>query len=182
MNKDECFLLGYVEKPHGIQGEVVMVFDTDEPAAYEDIESVFVEVKGRLVPYFIQSLRLRGNKAIVKLEDVGTIEKAMPLKGCQLYLPEDILPELDETQFYFHEIIGFDVVDKEKGRLGKVESVYNLPQQDLIAMNYMGAEVLIPLTEAIVTEVNREKGEIYTQLPNGLLELYLEEETKKREN
>ncbi|SFC67499.1 16S rRNA processing protein RimM [Flexibacter flexilis DSM 6793] len=181
MTKDDCFLLGYVEKTHGIHGEIVMVFDVDFPEDYEDLESIFLEVKGRLVPYFIESLRLRGNKAIVQLEDVNTVEKAALLKSCELYLPEEALEPLDEDQFYFHEIIGYQVIDKLKGVLGKVTAVYELPQQHLLAMDYQDVEVLIPLTDAIVLAVDKENAQVQTQLPDGLLEIYLEEKPN-REN
>jgi 16S rRNA processing protein RimM len=154
----------------------------DEPESYEDLESLFLEVKGQLVPFFVESIRVRGKKAIVKFEDVSSVEKAMQLKSCHLYLPTEVLPELEEGKFYYHEIIGYTVVDEEKGTLGTVTSVYTLPQQELVAMDYQNVEVLIPLNEAIVLQVNREQKTLITRLPGGLLELYLDDNHNESEN
>ena len=75
--------------------------------------------------------------------------------------------------FYFHELPGFRVTDAVLGALGTVSSVYSLPHQDLLGMDYKGSEVLIPLTDAVVTGINRKTAEVYTKLPEGLLEVYL---------
>lgn len=175
MNQDDCFQLGYILRTHGLVGEVQVHLDVDDPAEYDELDSVFVEQKGQLVPYFVESIAVRGNKAIVAFEDVETLEQAQALVGNALWLPLDNLPDLDEKRFYFHEIGDFTVIDAARGTLGTVITVYSLPQQDLIAMQYRGQEVLIPITDTIVTGVNREQRELYVSLPEGLLEVYLDD-------
>ena len=59
MTQENCFLLGYILRTHGTAGNVVIFLDVDYPENYEDLESVFVEIKGDLVPYFIQDLNLQ---------------------------------------------------------------------------------------------------------------------------
>lgn len=173
MDREACFQLGYVLKTHGVQGEVTFVLDVDEPDEYTELDSVFIEMNGKLVPFFIESIQIQKDRAIVRLEDVNSLQKAENVVGSSLYLPLDNLPDLDEDQFYFHEIVGYQVVDEKQGKLGMVENVYELPRQDLIAMRYQNKEVLIPITDDIVTGVNRESQEIYVGLPDGLLEIYL---------
>lgn len=180
MNKEDCYLLGKLTKTHGLKGELAIWLDVDYPEDYEELDSVLLEIKGQLVPYFIEEIQIRANKSIIKFEDIDTIEEAQKLVNCDIYLPEDNLPELeDEDQFYYHEIIDFDVIDEEKGKLGKVLAVYTSDRQDLISMQYEGKEILIPIDDDIVKTVNREKKEIYTHLPDGLLEVYLEENTSQ---
>ena len=99
--------------------------------------------------------------------------------GCSAFLPEDNLDELDETQFYYHEIIGFDVEDQQLGKLGKVKTVYTMPIQDLIAMPYNGHEVLIPVNDEIIPKVNREAKILYVNLPEGLLEVYTSDQKEE---
>ena len=55
----------------------------------------------------------------IPIENIERIEAATLLVGCSAFLPEDNLDELDDTQFYYHEIIGFDVEDQQLGKLGK---------------------------------------------------------------
>lgn len=175
MNVDQCYQLGYVIKPHGLKGEVGILLDVDIPQAYKNLESVFVEINHKLVPFFIHSISLKNDKAIVKFEDVDDFETAESLKGGNLYLPLDRLPPLNGSQFYYHEVIGFSVIDKKSGVLGTIETIYTLPNQDLIALNYQDKEVLIPVKDEIVLSVDRERREIRVAMPEGLLDVYLEE-------
>lgn len=175
MDVDQCYQLGHIIKSHGIKGEVGILLDVDFPQKYRNLESVFVETDQKLVPFFITSITVKKNKAVVKFEDVESIEAAEALKGRPLYLPLDMLPELQGSQFYYHEIVDFQVIDARHGRLGPVDTVYSLPNQDLMAVIYNRKEVLIPVKDEIITRVDREAQEIHVDLPEGLLEVYLEE-------
>jgi 16S rRNA processing protein RimM len=180
MTKEDCYLLGKITKTHGLKGELAIWLDVDYPEEYEELDSVLLEIKGELVPHFIEEIQIRPNKSIIKFEDIDTIETASKLVNCDIYLPEDNLPELeDDDQFYYHEIIDYVVVDEVKGKLGKVLAVYTSDRQDLIAMQYEGKEVLIPIDDNIVKTVDRDKKELYTNLPEGLLEIYLEDNTSQ---
>lgn len=174
MNIDECFQLGYVIKRHGLSGEVNIFLDVDFPQEYQELESVFVEINDKLIPFFIDSLILKGNKAIVRFEDVNTVEGAEELKGKRLYLPISNLPQLDEGQFYFHEVIGYQVVDVVAGAIGEVTDIYSSPQQDLLAVDHQGKEILIPVIDDIVRKADHNKKELQVTLPEGLLDIYLD--------
>jgi 16S rRNA processing protein RimM len=175
VTQDSCYLLGYIVRTHGTSGNVVIYLDVDYPEDYEDLDSVYVEIKGELVPYFISRFNLqKQNNAIVTFEDVDTIEKGQALVGSSLYLSLDELQELGDEEFYYHEIKGFTVVDETKGILGIVREVYALNGQDLIAMEYQGVEVLIPTAQDIVLKADKENKQLFVNLPEGLLEVYLD--------
>ncbi|MEN7548642.1 ribosome maturation factor RimM [Rapidithrix thailandica] len=175
MKKDECFELGYITKTHGLEGEVSAVFDVDIPEHYADIESVFIEIQNQLVPYFIEYIHSANNRLIVKFEEIDGVEQANPLKNKKLYLPLKALPELDEDQYYYHELIDYSIHDQGLGELGTVENVFDMGSQMLIAMIYKGKEVLIPIQDDIVKKVDKQQKVIETALPEGLLDLYMEE-------
>jgi 16S rRNA processing protein RimM len=176
MTKDDCYLVGKLTKTHGLKGELAIWLDVDYPEEYEELDSILLDIKGELIPHFVEEIQIRVNKSIIKFEDIDTIEAAQKIVNCDLYLPNDNLAELDEDQFYYHEIIGFDIVDDIQGKLGKVTAVYTSEAQDLIAMNYQNNEILIPVSDEIVKTINREKEELYTNLPEGLLEIYLSDD------
>jgi 16S rRNA processing protein RimM len=175
MTKDNCFELGKITKTHGLKGEVVLWLDVDFPEDYDDLESVFLDVKGELVPFFMESYRPSGNRAIVHFEDIDTLEKAEELVNLEAYLPLNELPELEDDQFYYHEITGFKVVDKALGELGVVQTVHAMQAQDLLVMNYKNCEVLIPVIPEIVLEADKKAKILNVNLPEGLLEVYLEQ-------
>lgn len=184
MTKDDCYQLGHITKTHGVSGELVLFLDVDNAAEYADLESVLLEVKGDLIPYFIESIAIvKGSRAIIAFEDVDTIEQAERLINCGAFLPLDELePITDETRFYFHEIVGYQVVDAEAGELGVVRGVYAMNAQDLIAMDYLGKEVLIPINSDIVRTVDRASHKLNVALPDGLLAIYMEEDSKDNDN
>ena len=173
MNTDDCFQLGYVIKPHGLKGEVDIFIDSDFPDSYENMESVFVKLHESLVPFFIEKIRISGEKATVKFENLHTLEEASELKSCTLHLPLEQLPKLDGNKFYFHEVTGFEVIDAQYGAIGKVEKFYDYPGQDFMAVIHKGKEILIPVNDNIITEVNRNEKHLKVTLPEGLLEIYL---------
>ncbi len=173
MRKEDCFNLGKITKPFGLKGEVVIFLDVDEPNNYASLDSVFVEVKNQLVPFFIQNIRINGNKATVKFEDM-TQEQAAAIAGCNLYLPLDNLPKLTGKKFYFHEIIGFHVIDDEHGDIGTVASVIEYPAQPLFQIINNGTEILLPVLDQLINNVDREKQTISVHAPEGLIDLYLQ--------
>ncbi|MBB6327052.1 16S rRNA processing protein RimM [Algoriphagus iocasae] len=176
MNKEQCFQLGYVAKVHGLRGEVVVVLDVDHPEDYEDLEHLFLEQKSRLVPFFLEHFVLQpGNKALAKFEDYDSLDQVESLVGTEVYLPLTELPELEEDQYYFHELIGFEVFDEAKGLIGTVQIVYDLETQDLLGVTHQGKEVLIPIQDGIIQKVDKAAKKVFCQLPEGLLEIYLED-------
>ena len=177
MDIDSCYLLGYIIKRHGLKGEIVAHLDVDFPENYKNLESVFISKNKEkvLIPFFIENIQIFNNKATIKFEEIDSVEQAEDMVNQELFLPLNSLPPLTGNQFYFHEIIDFEIVDEEKGILGKVNDVYNLPNQDLIAMNYMEKEVLIPINDYTIQQVDRINKKLHVILPDGLLEIYLEE-------
>ncbi len=175
MKAENCFELGYLTKPHGLSGEIQAILDSETPEYYENMESVFVEINKKLIPFFIESISISGKKAIIKFEDIKSPDEAVGFAGKKLYLPLEFLPALEDDQFYYHEIINYKVTDKRLGPLGKVESVVENPGHDLIIMQYLNREVIIPLNDDIVYKVDHDNSTILVDLPDGLLELYMED-------
>lgn len=173
MNVESCFQLGYIIKPHGLQGALLLYLDADHPEDYETMESVFVEIKQKLVPFFVKTIQIRENRAIVHFENVDSIEEAERLKGLSLYLPLDKLTPLEEGQFYFHDVINFMIVDTSGRKIGKIINILELNGNDLFTVDHRGQEVLIPVQDDFIIKVDHDEGKIYMQLPEGLLKVYL---------
>jgi 16S rRNA processing protein RimM len=174
MKKEDCFYLGIITKPFGYKGELVCYFDVDDPTYYENLDSVLIELESGLVPYLIESLRLNNNNAYIKLEDVKPDEALLLIKK-ELYLPLQRLPKLKGNKFYFHEVIGFEVIDKIKGSIGKIDKIMDHPAQPILqVLNNNAKEILIPVADDIIKNVDRKNKQISIQAPDGLIDLYLE--------
>jgi 16S rRNA processing protein RimM len=176
MDIDSCYQLGYVIKPHGLAGDINIFIDADNPQVYKNLESVFIQQDNQLVPFFISKIKISGQKAILKLEESQDIETAQALKGSALFLPLSFLPELDDQQFYFHEIIDFAVEDENLGDLGNVTTVYDAGPQDLLAFEHKGKEILMPINDVTLRKVDKKNRQIFVSLPEGLLDIYLSDQ------
>jgi 16S rRNA processing protein RimM len=91
------------------------------------------------------------------------------------------LPKLEGTKFYFHEVLGFHIIDKNYGLLGKCENILEYPQQALFQVFHNKKEILVPTNDSFIIEVNREKKEITVEMPEGLLDVYLSDDSKNDE-
>ncbi|MDB4083305.1 ribosome maturation factor RimM, partial [Vicingaceae bacterium] len=139
---------------------------------------VFAQISPRdkqLVPFFLEKAEIQNNDLLrCKFEGVDDSSTAKSLVGTSLYLLQENLPELKEDQFYFHEIIGYTVIDKERGKLGKVEKVLEYSTSNLFSVPVGDKEVLIPISDETITKVDKFTKEIHVVCPEGLIDLYLE--------
>lgn len=174
MRKEDCFYLGKIAKKFSFKGEVLLYLDTDEPELYENMESVFVEFNKNLVPFFIESSSIHKNDFLkVKFEDIDSEAEADQILGCEIYLPLTMLPKLEGNQFYFHEVIGFTVEDQRLGTIGEIVSINDTTAQPLFEILFNGKEILIPMIDDFILEVNRKDQKILLNTPVGLVDLYL---------
>ena len=175
MRKDECFYLGKIVSKYSFKGEVLIKLDTDEPEIYEGMESVFVEMDKNLVPFFIEKSRLHKSSLLrVQFEDVKDEASAELLLGKELFLPLSNLPKLSGNQFYYHEVIGFTLMDAQHGDIGIVESINDSASQVLFEAKKQDKELLIPVSDDIITKIDREARTIFIKTPEGLVDLYLD--------
>ena len=174
MRKEDCFYLGKIAKKFSFKGEVLLYLDTDEPELYEKMESVFVEFNKNLVPFFIQSSSLHKNDFLrVQFEDVDSEAEADSIMNCEVYLPLDRLPKLSGNKFYFHEVIGFEIEDKRLGVFGKIVSINDSSAQPLFEVLNGEVEMLIPMIDHFLVEIDRKNKKVVMDLPEGLVEMYL---------
>ncbi len=174
MKQDELFQLGKIVRTFGSKGELVFQVDTEILDRIKKLESVFVKLNENLVPFFIERLERRPkSQAIVKLMDVDSTDDATLLAGCLIFIPAAILPKPAGSKLSPYEIEGFTVIDAVRGETGTVRAVLEMPQQSLLAIDFNGKEILVPIVEEIVKKVDRKKKLIFIEAPEGLIDLYL---------
>lgn len=174
MRKEECFYLGKIVRKYSFKGEVLIKLDTDEPELYKELESVLVDYNNNLIPFFIQQSGLHKSTLLrVRFDDVDTEEKADELIGLEVYLPLSFLPELDDDQFYYHEIIGFTAEDVNFGKIGIVKGVNDSAAQALFEIERDGKQILIPVNDDFIKKVDKKNKVLLLDTPVGLIDLYL---------
>lgn len=177
MLKSDCFEFGYLVKTHGLDGNVQAFFDVEDPDRYAGIDAVFLEINNALVPYFITKIKhFDGSRFLLKFEEIDDKDAALELKGIKMFLPVDFLPELEEGRFYFHDVIGYQVEDSTHGDLGKVQEFVDAGPQTIMVVVKGEQEVLIPLHDDFLGGVLHKEKLFKVNLPNGLVDVYLNAE------
>ena len=174
MRKEDCFYLGKIARKHSFKGEVVIALDTDQPELYKNMESVFVALGSNLIPFFIEkSILQKGNKLRVKFEEIDSQQDAEGILNAAIYLPLSLLPKLTGNKFYYHEIIGFKAIDKNKGFIGIIEAVNDSAAQTFLEIQHDNTTtILVPLLDAFIKNVDRVNKTFHIEAPEGLIDLY----------
>ena len=169
MKKEDCFFLGYISRKHGYKGDINIKLET--PAKYKELAHMFVELNGGLVPFFVDSFRLKKeNIALVKFEDVDSEEDAQALVGKEVFLPLEFIDENQQNKPV--ALIGFEVIDSKHGNIGKVTDILDNTAQELFHIRNGDQEFLIPIIGKFIQKI--ECNTIYLETPEGLIDLFIE--------
>lgn len=173
MNLAEYFEIGTIGKAKSFKGEVFL--HLKEIGLIEEMEnfnSLFVDIKGKLIKYPIDKLQFKNTTTLViKFKGIDTPEFAEMIKNCKTYVPLSDIPESTEERIFVHDFIDCEVIDSSYGNIGKINYVDTSTPQTLAFVNYQNKEVVFPLIDEFIIEVKLDKKQIYTTLPNGILEL-----------
>lgn len=169
--KDEIFLIGQITKIHGLKGE--LSFTTNSTILEEvDVPFVVLEPQGLFVPFYIESVRMiNDTTGLLKLERVDSDDQAREFIGQSIYLPNMFLDEMDEVDFEAEFFVGFELIEEKKGKIGKVTAVDDSTANALFVVESGDNEILIPIADEFITEIDHKKKIIMVNLPEGLLDL-----------
>jgi len=170
--KEEYFAIGTIHKCRGLKGEIQLYFDVENPQDYEQMESVFIEINNRPVPFFISKISIQKNIAYLYLEGIDHVDEARKLLHKKVLIAQDQIPENTNDDLPA-QLTGFYVIDAEKGELGKINEIQVFPSQYIASVTFLGKEVLFPINDEIVTAIDTKTQEIRVNLPEGLIDLYL---------
>lgn len=170
MSHSEYFLIGKVTRPHGLKGAVTISLRPEAPDP-ASLDVVYLEEKGSFVPYFVDSVSVKGSRAYVKLQDVDTHERAASVSGLNVFLPMAERPEAGARGFYSDEIAGFSVLAADGTHLGTVKEVADAGRGRLVVVEYGEREVLIPVNGPFIQSVDAHEKTILVELPDGFLDL-----------
>jgi 16S rRNA processing protein RimM len=163
--------VGFIKKVHGIQGELLVVFENGMEEAIEGPAFVFVEVEGLPVPFFVEGSTWRRDGSVnFKLRYIDSKEKAQEYIGCKVAVDNDNL-NLNKVTFDPNQLIGYTVVDQKIGIIGKIEVVNDFGGNMVFSVNYKGNEVLVPFDDDLLVSFNRETATLVMDCPDGLLDL-----------
>jgi 16S rRNA processing protein RimM len=172
MKKDQCQHIGRFIKTHGVNGELLLKSDIELPDAFFETELIFINIDDGLVPFFISENGIREKNFesfIIKLDDIQKESLAHELIGCDVYLSER-LHNMDDELDYF-SFIGFTITDLKYGEIGIIDEIIEYPGHSLFQVMKDKKEILIPITEDFITNIDVENKRIEIETPEGLFDL-----------
>jgi 16S rRNA processing protein RimM len=169
---DEMAVVGEIGRAHGRRGDVIVNSETDFPDRrfYPGAE-LFIEQDGAVAVLTLTRVRFQGERPIVGIEGIETIEGAEALRGRELRVPVDQLTTLPANTFYRHDLVGCRVETADGRRVGQVESVEGTMGGSRLVVAGEDGEVLIPLAVGICTTIDTAGKRIVVNPPAGLLDL-----------
>ena len=158
--------IAQVLKFNGRDGELLVSFIGIDPEDIDLEEPVFIEFDGLPVPFYFESFTQRGSsRALVRLTGVRSLRDAEELAGAAIYVEDDLYEDEEE------DLTGWTVLQADGTPAGTVSAHEDIPGNPCIWVETGHGEVLIPLHEELVLEVDEEKQTLRMEIPEGLLSL-----------
>lgn len=165
--------IGKIVATHGINGSLVLTHVVGKSTWLKKDHVLLVEMqKGSYIPYFVSGVKaVNPEEYVITIEDIDKVESAKKLVTRHVYVDESLLSGFAKQSPLLW--IGFNLIDKEKGKIGEIEDVVQTGSQWLAKLTYKTKEVLVPLIEQTIDAVDIKAKTIEVALPEGLLEVYL---------
>ena len=158
MSYDNHIIVGKILTTHGIKGWLTIGSYTSNQ---EDIfkYNLKVIINNKFKQLMVTEHNLMPKKIIMKLEDTDTIESCSEYINLDLYTLIDELPEVDNDEYYWHDLIGCTVLNENNVLLGVADSLFNSGDTDILVVknNNSLKEVLIPFLKANIISIKNRK-------------------------
>ncbi len=169
-------VIGKAVKTHGYQGELVVRLTAPLPESIEEIESLFLLVEGRAVPFMVAGARLTAdNRLLVSFDGYGSSEKVAGFTGCSVLADSNFIPEegdgdgVDIEPGAFCGYTLYDTLGRERGLI--TEMVENVNQWILTVRRADGKTFAVPVHEEVIAQVDSAQQRLVADIADGLEEL-----------
>ncbi len=160
-------VIGFIRRPHGVQGEMIMDVHTDFPERIKSGRKALVGEKHQ--PLTFDTVRPHGDSLLVSFRGVDTPEDAGRFRNQWVYVKSSEVPPLPEGQYYRYELIGLDVVEDNGNLLGKLAEILETGANDVyVVRNEAGKEILLPVIPSVILNRDMERRLLTVHLLEGL--------------
>jgi len=159
--------VGFLRRPHGLGGEIIMDLHTDFPERLKRGRKMFVSEEHR--PLTIEGVREHQKGVLIKFKSIDTPDAAGQLRNQWVYVPAKDVPPLPEGQIYQHELFGFQVVDDNDNALGELVEIIETGANNVyVVRDAAGKEILLPAIPSVILDLDRGRRVMRVHLLDGL--------------
>ncbi|MFC4023174.1 ribosome maturation factor RimM [Oceanobacillus longus] len=169
--ENKMFNVGKIVNTHGIKGEVKIHRISDFEERFEPGESVYIMKDEKPIKLTIATHRLHKGFDLVQFKGYENINLVESLKGCELKIREEQLTDLNEDEYYYHEIIGCKVYTTDDRKIGEIKEILSPGANDVwVIKQEKGKDILIPYIDDVVKEIDIDAGKVVIEPMEGLLD------------
>lgn len=168
---EDFFRIGVITKPHGLKGEVKVFPTTDDAKRFKKLKKCIIRTKKGDIEAEKKSCKFFKNLVILSFVGYDDINEVEAFRNCDIYVSREDAVPLEEGEFYISDVIGSDVYEDNGSHLGTVNDVLQTGANDVfsVAMEN-GKELLIPVINDCVTEIDTEGKKVIVKLMKGMLD------------
>lgn len=164
--------VGVISSTHGIRGEVKVFPTTDDMTRFSYLKDVILVAKRERLDLEIEHVKYFKQFAILKFKGIDNINDIEKYKGAELWVTRENAVPLEENEYYIADLIGLTVMTDEGKKLGTLKDVLQTGANDCYEVEMEnGKEILLPVIDECVLDVDLEKGEVLVHVMPGLLDL-----------
>lgn len=168
VSEPEYLVVGFLRRPHGLRGELIMDVHTDFPERLKPGLTLFVG--DDYEPKVIASRRPHGAAMLVRFRGIKTPEAAGIYRNTWVYVPAANRPALPEGEYYHHQLVGLTVVDENGNPLGVLADILETGANDVYVVKKPdGGELLLPAIPSVILDVDLADRQMKVHLLDGLV-------------
>ena len=162
--------MGRLLKPRGLKGELRLTIFNEVDSVLKIGMEIWVETaEGVQYSHIIESLNIAGVKSWIKLSGCNNREDADQLRSLFFSIPRNVFTPLRDNEIYLVDIIGCRMLDENRNDIGTVVDTVSLPEQNLVVVETMGNEILIPFVDAHILLFDKKENILIVKDVEGLL-------------
>jgi len=162
--------VGVVVGTHGLKGDLKIRPLPTGDLALPGARTVYLKDSEGL-PVRYEAVRSSPHKQniLLRLSGKETLAAVEGLVGSSVLMDKTDLPELDDDQFYWSDLEGMVVIDRQHGEIGRVVGMFSTPAHDILEIEGTAGEILVPAVEPFLVELDRDSESLHVDLPEGLI-------------
>jgi len=167
--KKEHISIGKIVNTHGIHGKLCVIYYNEDKTRFFSYKTILLrDPLGHLEPFEVAEAKIHRKFIVVQFKGLDNLNQAEPLVGASVLVEKSALPELEDGEYYWADLIGMEVTTEEGDRLGKISSILPTRGIDVLVIKTGEKEVLVPATEEVIKQVDTASRRMVIHLLKGL--------------
>jgi len=156
--KRDLFPIGRILKAHGVKGKIKVQYFGEDLSRFSDYREIFIQERtGGAQSYEVLEVAQQPHRLILRLKGVESIEEVTPLLGKEIFIRKEQLPNLNEKEYYWLDILGMVVETDEGKRIGRVKEILPTGANDVYVVEGKRGEICLPATEEVIRSIDVER-------------------------